>query len=149
LAVVTVAGLASFTATAATPPTPSNLFWMANHTVSGTVVDANGSPQANMAVKLLKTGAGKSGPAVRQPGQSPTGDSSIGTPDANQLQAKIGRNEAVLKETKTDAAGKFTLTDIPPGHYNLFADAGNKSVKQDLEVKADADPAPVTIKLMK
>lgn len=121
----------------------------ANHTVSGMVVDANGSPAGGITVKLLKAGAGKSGPAVRGPNDSPTGDASIGTPDANQLQAKQNRNEAVVKEMKTDTAGKFSFADIPMGRYSLLADADKRSVKQELIVKDGPDPAPVTLKLLK
>jgi hypothetical protein len=148
-ALATVAGLATMTASAGQAPAGSSMLIMANHTVSGVVTDSNGSPAANVPVKLLKSGAGKSGPTRRGPNDSPTGDAGIGTPDANQLQQKVGRNEAIYKETKTDSAGKFTLTDVEPGKYSILAGDGKVAVRHELDVKDSADPAPVTIKLLK
>src|SRR5262249_15644441 len=126
-----IIALATNRAQAGGPAVPSWLA-MTNHTVSGQVLDANGSPAAGVDVKRLKTGAGKSGPTKRGPNDSPTGDANIGNPDVNQLQdAKQQRNELIVKEMKTDATGKFSFADIPPGKYSLLAGTGKQAVRQD------------------
>jgi len=145
-------GLTAATNVRAGVPDASRLLVNANHTVTGMVTDTAGRAVPDCAVKLLRPSPAKSGPTRRGPNDSPTGDSSIGIPAPEQLQkgggAAVGKNEEVVKEVKTDASGKFSMPDIAPGHYSLLAGTGKEAVRQDLMVK-DADPSPVTLKLVK
>src|SRR4029079_11849011 len=98
--------------------------------------------------KLLRPSPAKSGPTRRGPNDSPTGDSSIGTPTPEQLQkgggAAVGKNEEVVKEVKTDASGKFSMPDIAPGHYSLLAGTGKEAVRQGLMAE-EPGPVPATL----
>src|SRR4051794_5414300 len=97
-----------------------------NRTIAGSVTDASARSVADCPVKLLRPSPAKIGPAPLKPGQNPTGDGAIRSPNPNQLQ--VNKNEEVVKEVKTDAGGKFTMTDIPKGSYTLLAGTGKHSV---------------------
>src|SRR5262249_14800716 len=123
----------------------------ATHNVTGTVVDDAGKPVAKAQVSLLQE-AKVQGPQHIKPGGSPTGDGSFGTPEANKLQkdpGEVGAGEQVVRAATTDATGKFTLLNVSAGDYKLQAVFGKKSVRGAVKVAADADPAPVTLKLPK
>jgi uncharacterized GH25 family protein len=67
-------------------------------TVSGTIVDAPGSPVAAADVRLV----------------------SLGAPPAAFVDAQ-GREE-IERRTETDARGRFAWVDVPAGRYELFVD---------------------------
>ena len=129
-------------------PGSVNLFMMAK-TVSGTVVNVDNKPVA-VQVRLLTKGQSGAGPARRGPNDSPTGDSVIGTPDAEKLQKNPGAiqpGEKLVKETTSDAAGKFSFPGIAQGEYVILAGAGRNAARVSVEVKDNAEPQPVTLKL--
>src|SRR5262245_50618570 len=123
----------------------------AGRTVTGTVVDDSGKPVTKAQVRLLVEQK-DSGPGTFKPGQSPTGDASIGAPAATPLQkdpGSVGGGERTFKTANVDSQGKFTFTNVPKGQYKVSAASGKRSVRVELTVKEDADPAPLTLKLPK
>ena len=117
--------------------------------VTGTVVNVDNKPVA-VQVRLLTKGQQGAGPARRGPNDSPTGDSTIGAPEADKLQKNPGAiqpGEKLVKETTSDAAGKFTFQGINQGEYVILAGAGRNAARVNVEVKDSAEPQPVTLKL--
>ncbi|CAN5644274.1 hypothetical protein BH09PLA1_BH09PLA1_17790 [soil metagenome] len=122
---------------------------MAAKTVTGTVLNIEGKPAA-VQVRLLTKGTQGAGPARRGPNDSPTGDSVLGAPEAQKLQKNPGAiqpGEKLVKETTSDAAGKFTFTAVPQGEYVILAGSGRNAARVNIEVKDSAEVAPVTLKL--
>lgn len=151
LAAAVVAGASvlyvASTGSALAGPGSVNLVMAKN--VTGTVVNVDNKPVA-VQVRLLTKGQAGAGPARRGPNDSPTGDSVIGTPEADKLQKNPGAiqpGEKLVKETTSDAAGKFTFSGVPQGEYVILAGAGRNAARVNLEVKDSADVAPVTLKL--
>src|SRR5687767_5737835 len=74
-------GLAMATLTPANAGTnPANQLLAGSRTVSGTVMDPDGKPAANVPVRLMRF-VPDPGPTRKQPGGSPTGDSVVGAPE--------------------------------------------------------------------
>jgi hypothetical protein len=116
-----------------------------SRTISGTVLTVDGAPASAAPVQLFSSRPKSTGgPVQRPPGASPTGDAVVGAPDPIKLQAA---NEKPIKETTTDSNGKFTLSGIAPGTYNLVAGKGRNQTRMSIQGKPDADPEPVTLKL--
>jgi hypothetical protein len=86
----------------ATAPAASAI---SNGAVSGTVLK-DGKPLEGMQVRLIL-------PARQQPTTAPSSNAS--TPASAR-----GRRQIVAEAT-TDAHGKFTLSDVPPGSYRVVA----------------------------
>ena len=144
-----VGALATFApSTAHATPGAMNLVVMAKN-ISGTVVNVDSKPVA-VQVRLLTKGQAGAGPARRGPNDSPTGDAVIGTPAADKLQKNPGAiqpGEKLVKETTSDASGKFTFSGIAAGEYVILAGAGRNAARVNIEVKDSADPQPVNLKL--
>lgn len=128
-------------------------------TITGTVTDVNSAPAAGAEVALYSLKPKAVGPVPRKDGDSPTGDppagdhptgdppagsSTIGAPNAIPLQ-KPG--DTLVTKTKTDAAGKFTFNAVAPGPYLVVAGTGRNVAKVNVDVKPDATPAPLSLKL--
>jgi hypothetical protein len=134
--------------TAQATPGAMNLVIMAKN-ISGTVVNIDNKPAA-VQVRLLTKGQAGAGPARRGPNDSPTGDAVLGAPEADKLQKNPGAiqpGEKLVKETTSDAQGKFTFQGIAAGEYVILAGAGRNAARVNIEVKDNADPAPVNLKL--
>ncbi len=102
-------------------------------TVSGMVIDANGKAVASANVAIVD--------ASQMPGRpkkdKKAADGAEGKPKGDK--PKGDRPEPVAKG-KTDAEGKFSLTDVPAGEYMLVArakEAGN--ARQKITVTAGQD----------
>jgi hypothetical protein len=124
---------------------------LASHTVTGTVLDSDNKPVANVPVKLLSPNKAKGGPARIKPGGSPTGDAGVGTERPNDLQnapGTIGKDETVTQTSSTDSAGKFTFRGVNPGEYQVLAGSGNKAGRSPVTV-GDKDPQPITVQIPK
>jgi hypothetical protein len=124
---------------------------LAGHIVTGTVLDSDNKPVANVPVKLLAPSKAKGGPARIKPGGSPTGDSGVGTPRPNDLQnapGTVGKDETVAQSSSTDSAGKFTFRNVNPGEYQIMAGSGNKAGRSAVTV-GDKDPQPITVQIPK
>src|SRR6185436_1481961 len=81
-------------------------------TVSGRVIHSlTKDPIADTAIELVRSPAGPSPAAA--PGMSPAAAARTGTPAPPPLR------------TRTSDDGRFTLTNIPPGEYRLYATADN------------------------
>jgi hypothetical protein len=139
-------GFSGLTTTHANPPAAVS-FFAAGHTVAGTVKAADGKPAVGISVRIAKIAPSDSGPAKRDP-NNPTGDSSIGQPDATQLQKGPGTG-ATIATQKTDAAGKFSFPNIQPGEYTVIAGDAQAAGRGSVTVGKDSDPAPIEIKLIK
>lgn len=151
LAAAVIAGAAvlyvASTSTAQAGPGAVNLVMAKN--VTGTVVNIDNKPVA-VKVRLLTKGQAGAGPARRGPNDSPTGDSVIGAPEADKLQKNPGTiqpGEKLVKETTSDATGKFTFSAIPQGEYVILAGENRNAARVNVEVKDSAEPQPVTLKL--
>ena len=118
--------------------------------ITGTVLDPSGKPAANVKVRLIAPFGKGSGPTPRPPGGSATGDDQLGTPRPQRLQKTpggLGQDEHVLKQTQTDAQGRFTFAAVPAGQYRVMAGDGKTATRETLNVKRGEDTPPVTIKL--
>jgi hypothetical protein len=118
-------------------------------TINGTVTNIDNKPVA-VQVRLLTKGQAGAGPARRGPNDSPTGDAVLGAPEADKLQKNPGAiqpGEKLVKETTSGSDGKFSFTAVPAGEYVILAGAGRNAARVNVEVKDNADPAPVTLKL--
>jgi hypothetical protein len=118
--------------------------------ITGTVVNIDNKPVA-VQVKLLTKGSGAAGgPQKRGPNDSPTGDSVVGAPEAEKLQKNPGAiqpGEKLVKEMTSSADGKFTFQAVPQGSYVVLAGSGRNAARVNVEVKDNADPAPLALKL--
>jgi len=135
---------------ASASPNDGSVQLVANKTVTGTVMDGS-APAANVPVKLIAKSK-TSGPVKRGPNDSPTGDANIGNPEADRLQnapGSVGKGEHVLQSTNTDAQGKFTFNNVPPGTYEVMAGAGSKATRTSVNVKDGVDIPPLNINLKK
>jgi hypothetical protein len=134
--------------TAQATPGAMNLVMMAKN-ITGTVVNIDNKPVA-VQVRLLTKGQAGAGPARRGPNDSPTGDGVIGAPEADKLQKNPGAiqpGEKLVKETTSAADGKFTFQGIAAGEYVILAGSGRNAARVNIELKDNADPAPVNLKL--
>jgi len=122
-------------------------------TIRGTVTDDTGKPAANIPVKLIASQqVSNGGPRKRGPGDSPTGDSAIGAPEASQLQKLPGQlapGEKIVQTVNTDASGNFSFPSVPAGKYSIIAGAGKAAVRQQLTVKEGEEPEQMKIQLHK
>jgi hypothetical protein len=148
---VVVAGACAFylvaPSTAQAGPGAINLIMAKN--ITGTVVNIDNKPVA-VQVRLLTKGQEGAGPARRGPNDSPTGDAVLGAPEAQKLQKSPGSiqpGEKLVKETTSGSDGKFTFNGINAGQYVILAGSGRNAARVNIDIKDNADPQPVTLKL--
>ena len=112
--------------------------------IIGSVKDAEGKPAVNVPVKLVAKGK-TSGPTPIRPGMSPTGDVWIGGDEP----VRLGSGDRVVQETKTDATGRFTFTNVSPGVYEIAAGSGNRTAISTVNIKDGVDVPAVAMTLPK
>lgn len=114
--------------------------WAADNakgSISGKVLDKNGSPVADVEVRLMR-------PMQRRGQQQ-----SVGQTDAIQFQQQggPGQRPAPLATTKTNDKGEFSFKDVEPGEYRVSVTAQGKGFgRADAKVEAGKDTV-VEIKL--
>ena len=126
--------------------------------IKGTVLGEDGKAAANVTVRLLPPRQQGNRPPATQPvtpqvapGDPPKGGPDGGTPPPGQGPGQGGGQgrgrPQPLKTAVSDADGKFTMDDVPPGEYRLVAGLrGQPSGMQSVTVKA-GEATTVEIKL--
>ncbi|CAN5636388.1 hypothetical protein BH09PLA1_BH09PLA1_17660 [soil metagenome] len=144
LSVACLSSVYSLPSTNAAEPA-QNLLAEDLRTIKGSVMDPNNKPAANVPVRLARFQP-DAGPARRKPGDSPTGDTTVGAPAAQPLQKGVGSSGTVATTT-TDSNGQFTFKDVKPGPYIISAGTPKAAGALPITVDKERDPAPVTVKL--
>jgi hypothetical protein len=106
LTIVTAIAVADDPPSAAPPTTAPAASAVASGSVSGTVLK-DGKPVEGMQVRLVV-------PGRQQPTTAPSNN-------AAAPNASAHGHRQIVAEATTDASGKFTLSDVPPGSYRVIA----------------------------
>jgi protocatechuate 3,4-dioxygenase beta subunit len=79
--------------------------------ITGAVVQKDGQPAANLRVRLFEA------PGASQGGAVPQGKAAL----KGRAKGQSRQRGRPVGEATTDAAGKFTFTDLAPGNYIVIA----------------------------
>jgi uncharacterized GH25 family protein len=115
-------------------------------TVAGQVLDKDGKPVANAKVRVTaQNSSKKSGGATTKPSGS---DNAASTASRSPTTQGSGNKMQPVAEGTTDADGKFSIADVPPGDYNVSASVkGQGAGREKVTVKAGETTADLKIKL--
>jgi uncharacterized GH25 family protein len=115
-------------------------------TVTGQVTDKDGKPVANAKVRVtVPNSSRKGGGATTKPSES--GDAASTASRSPTTQGSGNKMQPVAEGT-TDADGKFSIADVPPGDYNVSASVKGQGMgREKVTVKAGETTADVKIKL--
>lgn len=100
--------------------------------ITGTVTTADGRPMPNAPVRLTQpmTTGGAVGDQGNQRPQS-----ALDQPEATKLGGVVGKSDKVVKQTRTDAAGKFSFQGVAAGRYTVVAGSAKQGARQSVNVE--------------
>jgi uncharacterized GH25 family protein len=118
-------------------------------TVTGQVTDKDGKPVANAKVRVtVQNSSKKSGGATtKSSGGSDDAASTASRSPTTQGSGNSGSKTPAVAEGTTDADGKFSIADVPPGDYNVSASVKGQGAGREKVTVKSGETAEVKLKL--